>query len=61
MDARSYDDRQLAAVLVKCATCPKSFYMTSRRRRCFECEDFYRQPSAPRVVDVSGNPIWADS
>lgn len=57
--SRSYDERQIAAVLVKCATCPKSFYMTTERRRCFDCEDFYRQQIASRI-DVSGNQIFDD-
>jgi hypothetical protein len=33
----SYDDRQIAAVLVVCACCGRSFYMTKPEARCISC------------------------
>ena len=33
----SYDDRQLAAVLARCGTCARWFYMTQPAERCVAC------------------------
>ena len=34
---RSYDDTQLEAVLVTCATCGRRYYMTKVEARCAAC------------------------
>lgn len=35
--APTYDDRQLAARLIRCAKCGKRYYMVEVRRRCQVC------------------------
>jgi hypothetical protein len=53
----SFDQIQRDAVLVKCAGCPRSFYMTVPYALCAECRN--AQPILKREpkVDVSGNGI----
>lgn len=36
---RSYDDRQIEAVLVQCRQCQRRFYMTRPRLTCVVCLD----------------------
>lgn len=40
-DPRSYDSVQREAVLVRCAGCGRSFFMTVPRERCVDCQDPY--------------------
>lgn len=35
----TYDELQAGAVLVKCVTCERSFYMTTPRAMCVECRE----------------------
>ena len=55
----NYDERQRAAVLVKCAVCGRSFYMVVVRECCHECRDPYRVTTA-RVVDVNGAVMYGE-
>lgn len=36
-DERTYDEKQAAAVLVTCAGCGKSWWMTLVQRLCYAC------------------------
>lgn len=38
-DPRTYDDIRMAAVLVICATCGKSYYMTHPQLICQSCRE----------------------
>lgn len=37
MKARTYDQIQIEAKLIKCAKCKRSYYMTHRHRICQAC------------------------
>lgn len=55
----SYDDRQVSAVLVTCALCRRSFYMTKPEKFCLPCSGGNRPMrerllGPERIVDVSG-------
>lgn len=39
----SYDDHQLAATLICCAGCGRSYYMTTLRTKCLGCEPFVQR------------------
>ncbi len=59
---KSYDDNQIGAVLVTCATCKRSYYMVKPDRICFDCGPgnvpMRDRVQPQRLTDVSGNMLY---
>lgn len=56
----SYDDHQLAAQLICCAGCGRSYYMTTPRAQCLVCapwEGAWLAGSDPAMVGVATSDV----